>query len=272
MTHQDAPAVLPEVEEAAPPPPALSAPMAEVYDTDRFSVLYAQSRRPPVTNLGLAACFLCAFFEYHAIPYSFLGGWAVYLRGGSRMTTDIDVTIDGDMGELERALRMERRVCIPQTRGQTSIQIFIHTGGEWDPPQCPGTGKYTISADIIIGGHLGTPNDLRLGYGTEAIRPVPVTPHGSTRVPVLALFYQLAAKLQAHSFRRGNTTSDYRDLLFLVRQYPEQVWALRRHLNRDQLDVFWADVASTHGASHEYTIYIGRLLGLLEGDDDMNVT
>lgn len=68
MTHQDAPAVLPEVEEAAPPPPALSAPMAEVYDTDRFSVLYAQSRRPPVTNLGTGGLLSLRLFRVPCHP------------------------------------------------------------------------------------------------------------------------------------------------------------------------------------------------------------
>lgn len=108
MTHQDAPANLAEAEEYTTAA-AASAPMAEVYNTDRFGVLYAESRYPPVTNLGLAACFLCAFFQYHAIPFSFLGGWAVYLRGGGRITTDIDVTVDSAMNVLERALQTEHR-------------------------------------------------------------------------------------------------------------------------------------------------------------------
>ncbi|EFX05782.1 hypothetical protein CMQ_3851 [Grosmannia clavigera kw1407] len=262
MTHQDAPANLPEAEEDT-----ASAPMAEVYNTDRFGVLYAESRYPPVANLGLAACFLCTFFQYHAIPFSFLGGWAVYLRGGGRTTTDIDVTVDSAMNVLERALQTEHRVCIPQTHGQTSIQIFIHTGGDWDR-QWPNTSTYTVSADVIISGHLGTPNDLRYGYGTEGILPIPATPHGSNFVPVLSLFYQLAAKFQAHSWRRGEAASDYEDLIFLIGQYPEEVWSLHALFDRNHLNVFWTDVAATHGSMHEFTNYVGRLLGLAEDSEN----
>ena len=45
------------------------------------------------------------------------------------------------------------RLCIPQIHGATSIQVFVHTGGAWDP-SFRNTRLYTVSVDIIIGGML----------------------------------------------------------------------------------------------------------------------
>jgi hypothetical protein len=43
------------------------------------------------------------------------------------------------------------RLCIPQMHGATSIQVFVHTGGPWDP-SVRHAPLYTVSVDIIIGG------------------------------------------------------------------------------------------------------------------------
>ena len=39
-------------------------------------------------------------------------------------------------------------ICIPQQTGSTSIQIFVWTGGDYNP----GYDKTPVSVDIIIGG------------------------------------------------------------------------------------------------------------------------
>jgi hypothetical protein len=82
---------------------------AEVYDTNRFSQLYHASRRPSPEHLGLAADFLFSLFDRHSILFAFLGGWAVYLRGGSRRTEDVDVSVDTDMDGLTAILMPEER-------------------------------------------------------------------------------------------------------------------------------------------------------------------
>ncbi len=84
-------------------------PGAEIYNTDRFAELYNASHSPALENLGLAARFMIAFFQYHSIPFAFLGGWAVYLRGGSRETEDIDMTVATSMEHLKAALMSEPR-------------------------------------------------------------------------------------------------------------------------------------------------------------------
>lgn len=81
--------------------------MAEVYDTDRFAVLYAASQRPPIENLGLAARFMAAVFQGNNVPAAFLGGWAIYLRGSGRTTNDVDMTVGTTMAHLVQVLRLQ---------------------------------------------------------------------------------------------------------------------------------------------------------------------
>ena len=142
---------------------------AEIYDTDRFAELYYGSRNPPTPNLGLAARYLISLFQRWSIPFAFLGGWAVYLRGGWRQTQDVDVAVACSMEDLKTVMMLEPRyvtatadrdkypdggvpsIRIPQIHGTTSIQIFIFTGGRWDSDFANVT-EYTVSIDIIING------------------------------------------------------------------------------------------------------------------------
>lgn len=66
---------------------------AEIYDTDRFAQLYYPSRNANTMHLGLAARYMTALFHGYNITYAFIGGWAVYLRGGNRTTQDVDIAV-----------------------------------------------------------------------------------------------------------------------------------------------------------------------------------
>ncbi|KPM42188.1 hypothetical protein AK830_g4440 [Neonectria ditissima] len=236
---------------------AASPASAEIYDTDRFGELYYVSREPDQRNLGLAARFMISLFRRHNIAFALLGGWAIFLRGGTRSTQDVDFTVATTMDLLKEAMLPEQRrgqlvprgkpvltpeihrLCIPQIHGATSIQVFVYTGGPWDP-SVPHARLYTVSVDIIIGGtsspslhfvpqcmsrriqvrpgYLNTPPDLPTG--SEELRPVPETTQGRQPVPVIDLFYQLTTKLSAYSTRRETGgQNDYSDLDFLVRAY-----------------------------------------------------
>ena len=41
---------------------------------------------------------------------------------------------------------------MPKTYGARCIQIFVHTGGNWDGEQCPPLNERAVSVDIIING------------------------------------------------------------------------------------------------------------------------
>ncbi|KAJ9143275.1 hypothetical protein NKR19_g6870 [Coniochaeta hoffmannii] len=103
------------------------------------------------------------------------------------------------MDLLKETMLPEQRLCIPQIHGATSIQVFVHTGGAWDP-SFRNTRLYTVSVDIIIGGNLNTPPDLP--NGSEQLCPIPETTQGRQPVPVISIFYQLMTKLSAYSTRR----------------------------------------------------------------------
>jgi hypothetical protein len=150
-----------EASNSAPAPSA-----AEVYDTTRFGELYYGSRQPRVHDLCLAATFLIQIFERAGIPFAFLGGWAMYMRGSPRQTQDVDIAVGTTMENLTTLLlqcsrqgdlaqqrinsltNSNPRLSVPLTHGQTSIQIFIHTGGQFDT----GYDAYAVSADIVISG------------------------------------------------------------------------------------------------------------------------
>jgi hypothetical protein len=82
---------------------------AEIYDTDRFGELYYGSREPDPRNLGLAARFMISLFRRHDITFALLGGWAIFLRGGTRSTEDVDFTVATTMDHLKEAMLLEQR-------------------------------------------------------------------------------------------------------------------------------------------------------------------
>ncbi|PQK17448.1 hypothetical protein BB8028_0007g06430 [Beauveria bassiana] len=177
---------------------ASSPPTAEVYNTTRFEELYEGSLSPAMENLALASLFLLRLFQRHKIPSAFLGGWAVYLRGGPRMTQDVDIAVATSMSRLKT------------NHGQTCIQIFVHTGMPRDQESATPS---TVSVDVIIQGNLGTPANLTDGI-TEIV-PVPAGTH-IQQAPVLEIVYQFNAKLQAYANRRSKTRRDFQDLQFLL--------------------------------------------------------
>lgn len=83
--------------------------MAEIYNTDRFAELYYPSNTAEIMQLGLAGRFIATLFEERQITYAFIGGWAVYLRGGSRTTRDIDISVTCTMDHLREILMAQSR-------------------------------------------------------------------------------------------------------------------------------------------------------------------
>lgn len=86
-----------------------SSASAEIYDTDRFGELYYGSRDPDQRNVGLAARFMISLFQRRNITFALLGGWAVFLRGNTRSTEDVDFTVATTMDLLKTAMLPEQR-------------------------------------------------------------------------------------------------------------------------------------------------------------------
>ncbi|KAJ5112378.1 hypothetical protein N7532_000423 [Penicillium argentinense] len=232
--------------------------MAEIYNTDRFAELYYPSNTADLLHLGLAARFIAGLFETNQVTYAFIGGWAVYLRGGRRRTQDIDITVATSMDHLKEVLTAQSRIHYPAIHGRTSVQIFIDTGRSHDGefPQVP---DLAVSMDIVISGNLGTPSDLQASR--EPINPYRPTPLRSP-VLVLGLFFQIYAKLDAYARRGEQGSKDFLDLEFLLTQYAAQIPTFRDYYDVEQRRYFLMHYAATYGAFPDQVDNMRLLLGL----------
>ncbi|KAJ6172662.1 hypothetical protein N7470_001729 [Penicillium chermesinum] len=232
--------------------------MAEIYNTDRFAELYYPSNTADLLHLGLAARFVATLFESNQITYAFIGGWAVYLRGGGRRTQDIDITVDDSMDHVKEILTMQPRIHFPAVHGPTAVQIFIDTGQSVDG-EFPEVPDLAVSMDIVISGNLGTPEDLR--SSREPINPHRPTPLGSP-VLVLGLVFQIHAKLDAFSRRGEQDSKDFMDLEFLFMQYATDIPAFCDYYDVDHRRYFWVQYASKYVAFPDQVESMRNLLGL----------
>ncbi|KAM3541833.1 hypothetical protein ARSEF1564_005264 [Beauveria bassiana] len=182
---------------------ASSPPTAEVYNTTRFEELYKGSLSPAMEDLALASLFLLRLFQQHGIPSAFIGGWAVYLRGGPRMTRDVDIAVATSMSRLKTVLLGE------------------------------------ASADVIIQGNLGTPANLT--DGITQIVPVPAGTH-IQQAPVLEIVYQFNAKLHAYANRRSDTDHDFEDLRFLLFTNSGTITLASFQFDLEHLRTFFQDL------------------------------
>ncbi|KAJ6108460.1 hypothetical protein N7523_009783 [Penicillium sp. IBT 18751x] len=234
--------------------------MAEIYNTDRFAELYYPSNTAEIMQLGLAGRFIATLLEDHQITYAFIGGWAVYLRGGSRTTRDIDISVKTTMDHLREILMAQSRLHFPAIHGNTSVQVFIDVGRTFDQ-DFPHIPDLAVSMDVVISeqGNLGTPVDL--GSSRESIMPVWPTPQGSP-VLVLGLFFQIYAKLDAFSRRGGEGSNDFLDLEFLFSTYATQIPSLRDYYDLEQRRYFWRHYATAYVAFPEQVENMKTLLGV----------
>ena len=83
--------------------------MAEIYDTTRFGELLNLSQNPRDESLALAAAFLIRTLEPNNISVVVMGGFALRLRGGTRATTDVDVTVNCTIDQLVELLQNNER-------------------------------------------------------------------------------------------------------------------------------------------------------------------
>ncbi|OJJ79704.1 uncharacterized protein ASPGLDRAFT_1504218 [Aspergillus glaucus CBS 516.65] len=82
----------------------------------------------PLENLTSVALFLTSL-THSNIPYAIMGGFAVRLLGGTRMTRDVNIAFQTP-GKL---LEGERRLVVPGTRLICNImKVFVWTGPGWD--------------------------------------------------------------------------------------------------------------------------------------------
>jgi hypothetical protein len=87
---------------------------------------------------------------------------------------------------------------------------------------------------------------------------VPTT-QGDTRVYVLDLYHQFAAKLAA--FHHRQSSSDFEDLRFLIQNHAQELLTMGRHFDKEHGFFFCQQYIEREG-QQQWIDFISRMFGL----------
>jgi len=79
------------------------------YTHEQQQALGEAANRAAETHLFAAADFMSRLFEANRVPYAFMGGFALKLRGSSRDTKDVDIAVGCTMRLLIDVLSAQPR-------------------------------------------------------------------------------------------------------------------------------------------------------------------
>jgi hypothetical protein len=74
--------------------------MADRYTYDQFEGCMARSRNATPAELAQARDYLIQILQANNVPYAFMGGYSLVLRGSQRPTNDIDIALQATQLEL----------------------------------------------------------------------------------------------------------------------------------------------------------------------------
>jgi hypothetical protein len=75
--------------------------MADRYTYDQFEGCMARSRNATPAELAQARDYLVQILQANNVPYAFMGGYSLVLRGSQRPTNDIDIALQATQLELQ---------------------------------------------------------------------------------------------------------------------------------------------------------------------------
>ena len=81
----------------------------QTYNVQQGFELANESRIATKTHLDLAAEFMVRVFSANNVPYAFMGGYSLILRGSPRGTHDIDLTVGCAMDQLIQVVKAQNR-------------------------------------------------------------------------------------------------------------------------------------------------------------------
>ncbi|KAF2828479.1 hypothetical protein CC86DRAFT_241231, partial [Ophiobolus disseminans] len=182
------------------------------------------------SQLVAAAELMSQVFQANSIPYAFMGGFALKLRGSTRDTHDVDVAVGCTMQRLIEVLSGQSRVRRPAGPTSGVMRVFVLVGGQMNP----GIPELWVAVDIILRGtcSLGAPDHLQNSSEVVAFN----TNTGQKQLPVINILNAMASKLNAYYSRQA--PNDYDDILFLIGTYPQQIFAIRTQLNATHRQYF----------------------------------
>ncbi|RDL37584.1 uncharacterized protein BP5553_05017 [Venustampulla echinocandica] len=209
-----------------PPKQAAQPPPGTYTVAEGFSLAQKAATETTVAHLCSAADFLARVFEVNNVPFAFMGGYSLWLRGSNRHTNDIDLTVGCDMNHLINIIKSQQRILRPQGPVSGTIRLFVRTGGVIENQGLP---DLFTEADVMLSGTLGAPDDPQTAFEIVT-REAPI---GERSWPVLNISTLMSSKLGAF-FGRGQGSphsKDYIDIMFLANKYREAVYAIRTQLN-----------------------------------------
>ncbi|PGH36400.1 hypothetical protein GX50_00735 [[Emmonsia] crescens] len=230
--------------------------MASLYTWEEFPKLMKEAQGPSEANLTSAADLLARMLEESQIPYGFMGGYALKLRGSARNTTDIDIAVEATMLQIREVLLKESRLALPKGPTASVLRIFVLTGGEHDSSnELPSL----VEMDIIFNGSLGAPTDVASGVETLNVETVA----GNRSYPVLNVHNQMVSKLGAFWSRPGQNDKDYLDILFCLARYSGEIYSVRAQLDYEQRDAFIESFRRKNPGQSQGVAKLKQILGVV---------
>lgn len=83
--------------------------MADRYTYDQLEGCMARSRNATPAELAQARDYLIQILQANNVPYAFMGGYSLVLRGSQRPTNDIDIAIQANQLELQAVVTPQSR-------------------------------------------------------------------------------------------------------------------------------------------------------------------
>ncbi|RMD41617.1 hypothetical protein DV735_g3529, partial [Chaetothyriales sp. CBS 134920] len=213
---------------AHPPQPA------GTYTVAQGQLLTQQSSTAGIGDLLIAADYITRLFDANQIPFAFMGGFSVNVRGSQRETHDVDVAVGCDMHKLLMAVSTQPdRLLRPLGPVSGVMRIFIKGENE------DGLSSPYVMVDLILRGSLGAPDHLETE--SEDVKAGPDL--GDRPFRLINLPSLLQSKLGAFFGRSAD--NDMADIIFLILRYPEEVYNARAALNQEHRQHFINKLAVT---------------------------
>ncbi|KGQ01636.1 hypothetical protein PAAG_11619 [Paracoccidioides lutzii Pb01] len=207
----------------------MSQAVSRTYTAQQGYTLDAASAEAGYRHLLSAAYCISQILEGKSIPFVFMNGYSLVLRGNQRPTRDVDIAIGCTMSQLTQVIAEGQRILRPSYPVFGVMRIFVQTGGPIDP----GFPEIYVMADLIVS--LGSYNAAEKALAsTESITVN--TELGIKDFPVLSILSILTSKLETYYARVEK--NDHIDILFLVERFSESVRAIRDQLNKRHCNVF----------------------------------
>ncbi|KAI5362151.1 Putative Nucleotidyltransferase superfamily [Septoria linicola] len=178
-------------------------------------------KAPPLENQVSAARYIGDRIKQASGTYALMGGFALLLLGSQRSTRDVDMVTDLRMKQIWSLIEGDSWLIIPKSKKVADVlKIFVNTGPGFDDCKL----SKAVEVDIALPGVKGTPASI--GRATATVK-------GLSSLDVTHI---LRGKLSHYASREFDR--DFEDIVFLLRNYQDQIKEGRRSLRGEDVELF----------------------------------